>query len=423
MLWPAPARVDVPLEPGHAVVREFLLLPSRRHPSLALPAAGGGVAAAAVRKYSQGVGWTERAARTLASGVLRLPGGYVTLRRLARDRLRVSAPVGALVDSIERHLGEILGADVVVTMTVGPPRANRKPILQVLALDGRTVAFVKVGTSAVSQALVRGEAEVLSALWSADRPPRQLRIPRVLHHGRWRGLDLLVLTPVRPTSLRWRRQDVPTAAMRELAGWLGTSRRPLSTSEAWKLAQDTPAQLADPRQAAEFERLVDVAGQRYGDVELALGAWHGDWTPWNMAWDGTQVLLWDFERFATGVPVGFDLLHYTLQVVLRDRGERAAADVVRAVLTGDPSRVRAATGRRRGVAGGLVQRAVTDLVSRRVDDAHDPFAGNDVPAVVVAYLVELARRYLLASEPPEGAPLRSRTRWLLDLLAEVVVRP
>jgi hypothetical protein len=213
--------------------------------------------------------------------------------------------------------------------------------------------------------------------------------------------------------------------MRELAGWLGLSRRPLATSEAWKLAQDTPAELADPRQAEEFERLVVAAGERYGNVELTLGAWHGDWTPWNMAWDGTQVLLWDFERFATGVPVGFDLVHYRLQVVLRDRGEQAAADVVRAVLTGGRAddATRATTARRRFLTGGVVGRATADLAGRHVDEPTDPFAGNDVPTVVVAYLIELARRYVLASEPPEGAPLRPRTRWLLDLLDEVVVRP
>src|SRR5690606_19279441 len=151
------------------------------------------------------------------------------------------------------------------------------------------------------------------------------------------------------------------------------SRRGLATSEAWKLAQDTPAELADSRQAEEFERLVAAAGQRYGDVELTLGAWHGDWTPWNMAWDGTQVLLWDFERFATGVPVGFDRVHYALQVVLRDRGERAAADVIRALLTGRRAddATRAATARRRFLAGGLAGRATAGLNGHRVDDATD----------------------------------------------------
>lgn len=429
-LWPAPARCDVDgaLEPGHTVVREFLLLPSRRQPSLALPTAGAGVAAAALRKYSQGVGRVERLARTVASGALRVPGVHATLRRVAPDRLRVSAPTDPPVDSIERHLGEILGEEeVVVSLTVGPPRANRKPILQVLRPDGQTLAFVKVGTSAVSQALVRGEADALTELWSVGRPPERLRFPRVLDHGQWRGLDILVLTPVHPTSPRWRRQAVPTAAMRELAGWLGTSRRALATSEAWKLAQATPAELADPVLAAEFDRIVVAAGERYGDVELTLGSWHGDWTPWNMAWDGARVLLWDFERFATGVPVGFDLVHYTLQVVLRDRGEEAAAGVVRAWLAegraDDLTNARTTRARRRVVGGEAPGPAPSHHLASASDEPDDPWAGNDVPAVVVAYLTELARRYVVASEPPEGAPLRARTRWLLDLLHEVVVRP
>ena len=43
------------------------------------------------------------------------------------------------------------------------------------------------------------------------------------------------------------------------------------------------------------------------------GSWHGDWTPWNMSRTGTRVLLWDWEHFAHGVPLGFDALHYRAQ--------------------------------------------------------------------------------------------------------------
>jgi hypothetical protein len=51
---------------------------------------------------------------------------------------------------------------------------------------------------------------------------------------------------------------------------------------------------------------------------LDLGAWHGDWAPWNMAWVDGRVLVWDLERFADGVPVGFDLVHHDLQTRILD---------------------------------------------------------------------------------------------------------
>ncbi|MEZ5095753.1 MAG: hypothetical protein R2731_06320 [Nocardioides sp.] len=33
-----------------------------------------------------------------------------------------------------------------------------------------------------------------------------------------------------------------------------------------------------------------------GDRRLPLGAAHGDWAPWNMAWSGDVLEVWDWER-------------------------------------------------------------------------------------------------------------------------------
>src|SRR5262249_34828417 len=62
-------------------------------------------------------------------------------------------------------------------------------------------------------------------------------------------------------------------------------------------------------------------------TSLTFGAWHGDWSPWNMASTTGGLLLWDWERFASGVPLGFDALHYWLQseVGPRHRDPLAAA--------------------------------------------------------------------------------------------------
>lgn len=396
LLWPAPAcsRVDGTLPKGHRVVRDYVLLPGRRQPRLALPVHDPRVAAKVFQKYSQGLSVAERAVRTTFSRLVALPAVNRTLTTLAPHRLSVSAPAGHRVESLETHLAQLLDSEVVISVGVGRPRANRKPVLHVLDPEGRSLAFVKVGTSPLTRELVRGEADALRSYWSAGPREDLVAVPRILHHGSWRSLELLVLSPVLPTSPRWRRRpDVPTAAMRELGVRLGTTRRALGSSPMWADVRSTPRELADRDQAAAFERIVDAAEARFGSTPVTLGAWHGDWTPWNMAWDQDQVLLWDFERFATGVPLGFDLAHYRLQSLLRAEGERAAEQLVRADLSPNAS------------TGG-----------------HGAAEGDDPAAVRCAYLVELTRRYVRASEPVEGTPLRARTAWLLGLLDELVVR-
>ncbi|MGH3486421.1 MAG: hypothetical protein ACRDP8_00680 [Actinopolymorphaceae bacterium] len=407
LLWPAPATIgtddgdqasgpDGAAGAGRRTVREFLVLPDRRHPRVALPVSTARVSAEALRKHSQALSLGERAARTALSGLVRLPGVQSGLTRIAHHRIRVSVPEGSVAESFEDHLAGILGRDVVVAIGVGQPRANRKPVLHALTPDGDTAAYVKVGTKEPNKVLVRDEAAALHSFWAADRPTTALRVPRVLHHGRWRGLEVLVLAPLRPGAGRWRRRTVPISAMRELAGHLGTTESTLAASPVWSLAEDTPDALGDADRARSFDRILAAARSRYGNTKLTLGAWHGDWTPWNMAWNGDHVLLWDFERFATGVPFGYDLTHYRLQSVLRDAGEVGADRHVRRQLATEPD--------------------------RRVPADDIVLSGNDPEAVWIAYLVELARRYTLASEPAEGTPLRARTTWLLDLLDDLVVR-
>lgn len=419
LIWPSPAQVRAvhgraPRSERGAVLREFVLVPHARRPRMALPAGAPRAAADVVRRYSQGLTPAEYLTRSVLGTVLGRRAVHALLRPLLRDRLQVVVPGdGEPVASLEAHVSTVLDTEVLLGLSVGPSRANRKPVLQAVTPDGRTPAYVKLGIDPLTRDLVRGEAEALATYWGAPEPgpARSIRVPRVLHHGTWRGLEVLVLEAVRPeraglTGLpahRRRRATEPVAAMAELAERLGTARARLCGDTAaaespaaeaarrfWERIAETPAALRDGEQAAAFATAVDAVKARFGDAEPVFGAWHGDWTPWNMVWDGDRVLLWDFERFDLGVPVGADLAHYRLQSVLRDGG-RAAAE---ALLT------------RPGWAAGP-----------------DTGGGNDPDVVAAAYLLELARRWALIAQLPAGGPLRERTAWLLSRLRGVVSPP
>jgi len=61
--------------------------------------------------------------------------------------------------------------------------------------------------------------------------------------------------------------------------------------------------------------------RRAGDIVFRYGSWHGDWAPWNMANLAESLLVWDWERFATGVPMGFDAVHHELQKRIQSTGD------------------------------------------------------------------------------------------------------
>lgn len=388
LLWPGAGaswatRKQRPSEP---VLREFLAVPSARRPRLLLPIGAPRAATAALRRYSHDLGAAERTVRHLASSALAtgLP------ERVFRDVLRITAPApaggdtGSVEGSVEDHLSELLGRPVVVSLGLGTARANRKPVLHVLTPEGETVAFVKVGDSDVASELVRGEAAALSYL--GTRPLTHLAVPQVVHHGRWRGAELLILSALPTTARRWQRRDaLPVDAMAELFAVDSVRRRAVGDSAYWRGIVETGNRLADRETARLLSAATARIGGTYGDVAVDFGAWHGDWTPWNMAWRRGTVQLWDWERFARGVPRGFDALHYRLQDALRSaRPSRTAPPHLPSLTAG-------------------AERALA------------PFgvSGRTARATTACYLLDLCCRYQLAAQSSSGAPLRPLAEWLL----------
>jgi hypothetical protein len=383
LLWPAPLTVDHgagPAPEGTTVHREFLLLPDRRRPRLLVPP-GRAPAAAAVRRYGEGRG---RLARWGAVG-LSVAGRLGVAQVLLRDRVRVHLPAAATAAGIEEHLAAVLGRDVLVSMHLGPPRANRKPVLQLLSPDGETFAFVKVGIDPLTCRLVRAEGAALDTLAAAGLTA--ITAPRALHRGQWRGLELLVQSAL-PV---WQRRRPLTAelvqrAQREVAAIGSTPAGALTASTYWMQLTDRVAALPPSPAAGELGALLPALARATGDVEVALGAWHGDWTPWNSAAVGGTLMVWDWERFDTGVPAGFDAVHLELQTDLVNRlaDPRASAE--------------------RCLATAAAVLAPLGLSARQAE------------VTAMTYLAELATRYLGDRQSEAGARLGDVGAWLLPAL-------
>jgi hypothetical protein len=359
--------------------QEFVLVAGIHRPPLMVPAARR-TAAAAVRHHSRPRSPAARmGVRMLCLGLGAGLGGSAL-----RGRVWVSTPPGA--DTIETYLRTALSRDIAVSLHLGPARANRKPVLQLQAADGAPIGFAKIGINPLTRSLVRAEHAALVTLDRAGLA--QITIPRVLHYGTWRGLEVLVLSAL-PAWLPPRRlpEQRLVAAMTELAGVAGLRQEPLATS---RYLQELRARLAATRagpERAAIGRAVDLLAVRDGQQALTFGSWHGDWSPWNMAVTGQGLLVWDWERSASGVPLGFDALHHRLQT------EVTAA-------RGDP---RAAAAR------------CPALAPRHLA----PFGLSPMQARLtgILYLADLATRYLTDRQAEAGAPLGAPGTWLIPAIA------
>lgn len=388
-LWPPPHVLTLAGKPdrdGHISVGEYLVLPSRRHPRLLVPA-GRRAAAAVVRHHGEGRHASARLkAATLALG---LATGLGSLVR--RERLHVSAPAGTRSGGLPTHLADVLSRDVVIGMHLGPPRANRKPVLQLLTPQGRTLAYAKLGVDPLTDGLVDQEAAALRVLASASTS--LIEVPHLIDHGSWNGHRLLVQSSLPVWAPRIPlRQERLVAAAREIASIGGNLRSRLVDAPFWTDLDARLRQLPAGETEDRLREAVTSLERSSGAVVLSLGASHGDWTPWNVASLDGRLLVWDWERFRLGVPVGFDLLHYRLQTDLVSRLKEpggAARDVIR------------------DAAEQLRPLGVSADVARHI---------------AMAYLADLATRYLGDRQREAGARLGNVGQWLIPALAEGIER-
>jgi hypothetical protein len=385
LLWPAPLRTGLGVEGGD-VVSEYVLVPDARRPRLLVPADHRRAAAAAVRRHTEPGSNRQRLVLRALSAALATGLGDIVMRH----RFRVCADTAGSVDTIETYLRRSVDGDLVISLAIGPAKANRKPVLQLLTPAGGTVGFAKLGVNNLTRTLARAERDALLTLQAASL--RHITAPGVVHHGRWNELEVLVLTPL-PV---WLPRVPPSperlaAAMLEIAGLGKVGEGPLRGSAYWASLGDRLARLSDD-QAAALRAAYERIGGHAGDVPLRFGAWHGDWTPWNMATLRDTLLVWDWERYAPEVPLGFDAVHYAFQGAVVRQGMEPVA-------------------------------AMNDVVERAAE-LLAPFGVTSSAARLTAllYFADIATRYLQDEQAEAGAALGRLEEWLLPVLVDQIER-
>ncbi len=347
LLWDGQAGGEAVVGPaspaGFRPLASWGILPSRAHPRILVPLTSGRAAAAALRQDDDAMAVRIRLARAAAAVALRSGGlGWVLHRRGLV--LRAGTRTGGQADrpALHAYLADALDEpDLTLAVSLGPPRPNRKPVVQLLRPDGAAVGYAKVGWNDLTRRLVRNEAAVLRRLERAR--PATFQPPRLLHHGSWQGLDVTVGSPLpqRPWRHgrwrhgRWRHGRVgalpPAAVSREIAALGGIARHRLGTSPYWQGLRARLHAVGDPRTAAVTAALAGELDASAATTELAFGTWHGDWTPQNTLTEPGRLYVWDWERCGDGVPVGFDTVHFHFQAALL-RGRQPAAEAAQASL-------------------------------------------------------------------------------------------
>lgn len=245
------------------------------------------------------------ASRTKSRAVRSLAAGGSAL--LSKTKAQWSIDARESGETLRDHLCDVLDADVRLSITIGPPRPNRKPVVRCYGENG-LLAVAKLGPDPHTALLVESEGRWLDAM--AARPLRGVMTPPLLHSGVYGDCALVVMGALDLESdLGVDFADVPVEVARELSDRHESGQQLLDT-KWWH----------DLRRRVDCHELASVAAQMVQAQDhpesrsLRISAWHGDWSPWNMgrSRDG-KLCIWDWERATIGVPAGFDIAHLHYQ--------------------------------------------------------------------------------------------------------------
>lgn len=326
------------LWPGHEIVAGYvrggphawLFVPIPQRPRLVVPSERRS-AAAVLRSSASGrspsVRWAMRSASSWldqGSGFLGGPG--LELRPTPAARREKAA------DAMLSHL---LGESVRVAWSVGPARANRKPVLQVMGTQAATLAYAKAGIDQLTTSLVGKEAAALEVI--KRHRFRAVEHPDALGLLTGEGTAMLVLSPMDTEgSAPGDTVDEESAgarltlhAMRELSTVQGQYETNLSRSPWHDRLVARIARIPTRERPARLDRLAQSIAQ--ADTRIPFGSWHGDWHTGNYVVSENKVKVWDWERFEGDVPLGFDAQHLALQSALHGPSvdfKQAASTVV-----------------------------------------------------------------------------------------------
>jgi thymidylate kinase len=292
--------------------KEFLPLPQGSRPRFLAPVTPHVAAANSLYVYNP---------QTLLGGVWR---GAVSLglrtglvQRWCKDT--VTLPI----DDFQRFLARAAGcAEAVVSVSLGTPGVHRKPVFQVMDMEGHIRAFAKVGWNQATNELVRLEAAALRML--GRHTFSTATVPSLLDACWYNDSYVLVMGEANGGS-------------RRSSGKLNDRYLQFLTElHSIRQAQVSPMGAVDGRLREirnsgyhYYAHILESAIQ-HQPTNLPAGFAHGDFCPWNIRTAGNKLLVLDWEYFGECVPAGWDLFHFLVSSAIELK-KQSGAEVYRGI--------------------------------------------------------------------------------------------
>lgn len=223
-----------------------------------------------------------------------------------------------LVDEVKAKYG-ILENEKCSFFT-GTRGATRKVVVDVQSADG-TNEFIKIPLTETAEKLVKNEIDMVKSLNKFDFTT--LSLPKISKHINGHAR----LSNVKPayTIPADKIAAIHASAVGELCA-LSHERKSITDTESWEVTNSNIHFLfkeivySNNLDQQKIQTLVKGLKQLYSTISLGesipVSVSHGDFTPWNMYCDEQRLYVYDWEMARNGIPMLFDLFHFSYQSVI-----------------------------------------------------------------------------------------------------------
>lgn len=257
-------------------------------------------------------GWKGRLLKCL------LP--YLHWSRLVRAVLKIEREARVMPEELRRAVCEALGVERFdYSVFGGTPSVHQKTVIQVWN-EERILGYVKMTENEEVGRLFEREASFLNEMRNEELGIRNVPMVKVVRCGalfvllqttrktlksvmvhEWGMLQekfLKKLYEATAQEMAWEESDVARAlrALREHIDWL-----------------------PDGVDGELVAKRIDAVVERMRGKRVRYGAYHGDFTPWNMFVEAGELFVFDWEYAGMSYPEGLDRYHFWMQTAIHEK--------------------------------------------------------------------------------------------------------
>jgi len=236
-----------------------------------------------------------------------LPRVYMTIRR------DVNAKENSKI--LLEHIKDVLKIkDLTFAISLGTPGPHRKPVIQLVAPDGKTLGYAKVGWNEATNVLVKREAEILQQL--SNVPFNSFLTPSVLYAGWWADRFICIQScPGGKTEFAPQRLTSHYLfILKELADF-HKCQILHKESSFWKNLLQRIESIQSAYYRYVLEQGICGVEKWLGNASLPFHMRHGDFAPWNAYKMNGKLFLFDWEYADREALGGWDLFHFIVQTL------------------------------------------------------------------------------------------------------------